>query len=72
MRRQLLGLLAACVLVFAGFLLGTAAVVVLHADDGPPYNTNPSWCRNHTPLNPLWWWPYQCMYPDDPQYGMAD
>ena len=49
--------------------MASGAVVVLTAADGP-YNSNPPLCRTTTPLN-IWWWYFDCMYPDPPDWGQV-
>lgn len=56
-RRRLV--IAFSVAVGLGLILhaGTA-----YADD---YNSNPTYCHDNGPLDPLWWW-FACYLPDPP------
>lgn len=48
--------------------IASATLVIVHAQDGGPYNSNPPFCRSESPANLLWWW-YECYYPDPPDWG---
>lgn len=58
----------ALILAFALAALLVCARAVF-ADDGP-YNTNPPYCRGASMLSVFWWY-YDCMYPDDPTWGQV-